>query len=290
MLIGENVKNANVEINQRIEGTDLYIFSKNSQTGVFTYSRPLHIEESKLVAEVVNASIKDAYANAKGLRQGLTVDEKTAALYNMNTFKGILANRELMKQTRGTLWFPTVQEGLLLHDAKLLPLGELMDFGLAVYSIGNPNKKLSESLVAQARDKNYALPILASFKALDLQSGGEEYGVTPEIVSDAHLTIGADAVELFKKFLNVGKSGVQRLYWNYVVDWVAGRDGLDDFYAYCRVGRVSGEANAKNLQALVQFQVEKNFSRRRRELEQQLQEVSVNENDCIKSAETILDR
>lgn len=280
--------NARVEINQRINETDIYVFSRNSETGLFTYSRPLLIDEANPIAEAVNISIQKEYADAQGLRQGLSIDKKTGALYNMNTFKGILANRELARQSKNTLRFSTILEGLLMHNAKMLPSGELMDFGLALFSIGDPNKKLSESLVAEAQAKNYALPLLASFSALGLNNGGEEYGVTPTLVSGEGISSGADAATMLKeRFSYVGKNGVQRLGRS-DGDWFAYWYGVDDFLVLCRVGRVSGEASAKNLQDIIQTQIKCNFSRKRKELEQQLTEILNSENECIRSAEKIL--
>lgn len=281
--------NSCVEINERIKEAAIYIFNKNPETGLFTYSRPLSVEEAECVAEAANASIRKEYKDAEGLRKGLSVDGKKGVLYNMNTFKGILANRELMKQSNNALRFSTISEGFLLHDAKMLPSGELMDFGLAVYSIGKLNKKLSESLVAKAQSKNYALPLLASFVSLGLQDGGEEYGVTSTLVSDADLITGTDAVNLLERFANVGNSGVQRL-GRYDGGWCADWDNLGSFYAGCRVGRVSGKASAKNLRTLIQAQIEQNFSEKRKKLEVKLQEISMSEKKCIDSAESTLSR
>jgi hypothetical protein len=48
---------AKITINQRIGGTDLYIFNKDSETGLFTYSRPLSLDEAQAVAKSVNTQI-----------------------------------------------------------------------------------------------------------------------------------------------------------------------------------------------------------------------------------------
>ncbi|MEK6848840.1 MAG: hypothetical protein AABX65_04375, partial [Nanoarchaeota archaeon] len=227
-------------------------FSKNSKTGLFTYSRPFTLEESQEVAFAVNKAIKEKYENAHGLREGLSVDENTYALYNMNTFKGILGSQELTRQSSRALRFCTIEEGLLLHKAKMLPSGELMDFGLAVYTAGSPNEGIAKSLVQQAQEKGYALPVLASFPSLELQNTGEEYGITPRLVSGIGLLSGEDALCLLKdNDFCVVKSGVRGLYRLRNGSWGAFWYGLGGFDAGCRVGRVSGEASAKNLQDMV---------------------------------------
>ncbi len=276
-------------INGRIEETDFYVFSKNSETGLFTYSRLLNLEEANAVATAVNNTIKEKYGNARGLREGLSVDEKKASLYNMNTFKGILANRELMRQSKGTLRFCTIQEGLLLHKAKMLPLGELMDFGLAVYNSDLPNEGIAKSLVQQAQEKKYSLPILASFPSVDLEKGGEEYGVTPKLVSGIGLLSGKDALCLLKgNDFFVVKSGVQRLGRGRGCGWGACWGYLGSFGADCRVGRVSGEASAKNLQDMVDAQVKEYFEEQESNLRSKLQELKKKKRNVFASAESIL--
>ncbi|MEK6889031.1 MAG: hypothetical protein AABW80_02890 [Nanoarchaeota archaeon] len=224
--------------NQRIEGTSLYIFNKDVKTGDFTYSRPISMDEAKAVASKVD---------------GLNVADNGSLIY-MNTLRGIRANRELMAQTQGNVWLPTIQEGFVLHDAKLLPSNELMDFGIALYNVENPDKQIAGKLIECARQKGYAVPILASFKSLDLEQGGERYGVTPVFVSKEGLITGQDAVKLLERFNFRGNSGVCRLGRSYGV-WVADWDVSLDADGVCRVGRVSAVGTAKNLIELAENEV-----------------------------------
>ncbi len=226
--------------NERIKGTDIYLFGKDTESGIFTYSRPISSDEGKLASNGVN---------------GLNVSEN-GVLYNMNTLRGIQANRKLMKETSGNVWFPTIKEGLLLHDARLLPSGELMDFGLALYDGENPDKFIAGKLMASAKQKGYDFPILASFKSLDLEQGGKRYGVTPIFVSQDGLITGEDAKDTLKKFSYVGNSGVHRLIRDRVGDWLAGwGDYLGDSGEGCRVGRVSAVGSAKNIAELAENEI-----------------------------------
>jgi hypothetical protein len=158
----------------------------------------------------------------------------------MSTLKGILANKALMTQTQRSVWFPTIQEGLALHDAQLLPSGELMDFGLAFFTAEGPDKEIAVSLATIATEKKYELPILASFNAFGLKLGGQRYGVMPTFVSEDELVTGEDAKNTLKRFSYVEDSGVRRLFRGTDGGWYAGWGYvLDDFGGYCGVGRIS---------------------------------------------------
>ncbi len=270
-------------INKRIEKTNLYVFSRDSDTGLFTYSRQITADEGKYVAREVTINGE----------LGVT---KEGVLYNMSTLKEVIANRKLMKQTDGKVWFPTISEGLLLHDAGLLPDGELMDFGIAVYDAKNPDKEIAQALTETARQKCYALPILASFKSLDLSTGGKRYGYTPVIVSDDGLIRGTDATDTLKKFNNTVNSGVRKLYryWDgfWDADW---NDYLDGFDEICRVGRVSAIGSEKDLKELVSSQIGQDFNTRREgyktqisNLQDKLLSLAEQEREVIDSAQNTL--
>jgi len=230
--------------NKRIEGTNLYIFSNNTKTGDFTYSRPIAMDEARMVADKVS---------------GLKV-AKNGSLTYMNTLRGIRANRELMNQTQGKVWLPTIQEGFALHDAKLLPSGQLMDFGIALYNGENPDKQIAGKLMADAKKADYAVPIMASFKSLNLEQGGKRYEVTPIFVSKEGLISGTDAVKILERFAGKGNSGVRRLL-RHLGSWDAYWDDLLDVaYDNCRVGRVSVVGTAKNLIELAENEVRAKYA------------------------------
>ncbi len=277
----------NKAINQRIEGTNLYVFSQDKKTGLVTYSRPLLVDEAQAVATAVNQRIKTEYENARGLGNGLQVTEN-GSLYNMSTLKGILANQELMQQSKNALWFPTIQEGRLLHNAKLLPSGELMDFGLALYSDASPDAEIATFLSATARKGNYTLPLLASFKALGLKLGGERYGVTPTLTSQDGLLTGADAQKMLEGFDYTAKTGVHGVDRSgggcLVADWGG---ILDSSGGGCRVGRVAAEGSERDVKALVQAQIKAQFTQQRTDLEAKLAELKAGEQATIASAETV---
>jgi len=236
------------EINQRIENTDIFVFGYNPETKLFAYSRPFYADEANILAKETNQVIKSQYKGITGLRGGLVANN--GELINMSTLKGIVANKTLMKITDNKQSLPTIEEGIRLQKFGMLPPDILIDFGIALYNKQNPDKEIAIALSATTKEKGYILPILASFKSLDLANGGERYGVTPQIVSADGLIHGKDA----EKFLEENSfckrdSGVRRLdryrlgYWD--ASW---NDILDDFGEYCRVGRFSAEGSAQKLE------------------------------------------
>ncbi len=263
-------------INQRIANTNLYIFSRDSDSGLFAYSRPISEDEGNYVAGQVT------------INEGLGVAEN-GALYNISALKGIDANKKLMKQTDGKVWFPTISEGLLLHDAGLLPLGKIMDFGIALFNSKNPDKEIAQALAKTARERGYDLPILASFKSLELEVGGKKYGYMPIIVSEDGLIKGKNVEDTLKRFSYVGNSGVRRLYRSGLGYWLAyWDDPLGDFSGGCRVGRVSAVGSEKNLNELVSLQIAQNYDVQRKKFEEQILSLNEQERECIASAERIL--
>ncbi len=229
----------------------VYVFNYDDEAGLFTFNRPLAVDEAREVASEFDRAVRENYRNAKGLTGCLGV-AKDGALYNMNSLKGIMANRILMGET-GEKWFPTIGEGLLLYDARLLPTEYLIDFGLVVYNAQSPNnEEIAESLVETANRNGYALPLLASFKSLNLKLGGERYGVIPQIVSDDGLITGEEAEELLeKRFTLIETSGFQRLDIGAGGVWLAGWSAFDSFNRFCRIGRISTFGSEETLGNLI---------------------------------------
>lgn len=239
-------------INQRITNTDLFVFNYNPTTGIYTYSRPLSKAEATALAEQTNRLIETEYNGVSGLKVGLAAND-AGEIYNMSALKGIVANRILMKKTEKTdnpQRLPIIQEGVLLQNAGMLSSGILIDHGLAVYNNGNPDQEIAQALTQEATQKNYTLPLLASFSSLDLKRGGKRYGVTPTIVSTQGLVYGTHAQKLLDEnsFIQ-GKNGVHWLGRGGSGRWFTSwGDNLDDFSEGCRVGRVSAEGSAKKLE------------------------------------------
>ena len=63
---------------------------------------------------------------------------------------------------------------------------------------------------------------------------------------------------------------------------------LGSFDAVCRVGRVSGEASAKNLQDMVEVNIKKKSKEQKNDLRSKLQEIEADEKRVIASAKSII--
>ena len=232
-------------INKRIENTGIFVFDYNSITETFTYSRPFSLEEAESLAEMTNSAIENQYEGAKGLVQGLTA--RGGSLINMSTLRGIVANNELMKDSHGERWLPTLEQGLALDNAGMFARGVLIDFGIVLYDGNTPDKEIAQKMMETARSRGYEMPVLASFTSLGLSNGGQRYGVTPKLASENGLITGQEAVKVLEKFYK-GNSGVQRVgrdgYGNWSAYWI---DCLDNFGEGCRVGRFFAQGSAKKL-------------------------------------------
>ena len=233
-------------INKRIANTDIFIFNYNPENGIYTYSKPFTKTEAQMMADETNRTINSQYGDAKGLRRGLRAIG--GGLANMSTLKGIVANNVLMQMSHGQRWLPTIAEGFVLDKAGMLPSNVLIDFGIALYDGGTPDKDIAQSMMVVADERKYTTPVLASFASLGLAQGGKRYEVTPQLASAKGLITGQDAVRILEKFAYKGNSGVRGL----------GRDGCGAWDAYwtsnlgnfdkgCLVDRYSAEGDEKKL-------------------------------------------
>lgn len=277
------------QINQRVEGTNLFVYSHKPETGIFAYFRPFSVDEARALAADTNKSIRDY--GVKGLKGSeLYADEDTGELVRVSTLREILANRTLMHQANGKKWLPTISEGLELQKAGLYRPGILINHGIALYSADASDEEIAKTLVATAEKQGYTLPVLAPFKSLGLKAGGARYGVTPEIVSPEGLIQGRDAERMLRgNFRWVGNSGVHRLDRVGVGVWDADWDNdLDYFSEVCRVVGFSAEGSVQNLRDIIQGEIKSNYDSQRRKLEAELNELSAREKSTIESAEKAL--
>jgi len=261
-------------INQRIPETDIFVFDK-LDNGNFTYSIPFPRDMARKVAEKV---------------PGLQVADDNSLVY-MSTLRGIEANRHLTDLTAKTeteMWLPTIQEGFLLDYAGLLHSRGLIDFGIALFNGNSPDQEIAQSLVSEANQHGCELPILASFKSLDVKQGGKRYGVTPTIVSPDGLITGQDAVKALERFagkIDSGVRGLFRSYGGWGADW---GDGLDGAVELCRVGRISAEGSAQNLRDVYQSAIGRTVSAEREQYQTRIRELDAKEERANQVAESIL--
>ena len=269
-------------INKRIQNTPLYVFSQDSKTSLYTYARPITKEEAQAVASAVNSRVKSEYPNASYFNR-LKV-AKGGVLYNLGTFKGVLANQELMRQSQGTTWIPTIGEGYLLHRARLLDREEFMHFGIAVLSFDNSDPKVTRALITQARKKGYELPLFLSFKSLDLQINEDVVGSTPLLASTEGLLSGEKAERFLNKFRVKPKSGSVKVGSSWGGEWNA---SCGDHFHYDNESNKMRFITTTGSMNEVLALVKKNLSIKRAELEAKILEVDTRELKTTRSVESI---
>src|SRR3989344_2482540 len=90
------------------------------------------------------------------------------------------------------LWLPSLLEGKALDSQGKLSNDAYRDFGVAGYSIDNPNKEIAEILVPRAKELGFETPLIVPFRAMDYRT--ESGKVKPFFVeSPQGITQGKEA-------------------------------------------------------------------------------------------------
>lgn len=166
----------------------------------------------------------------------------------------IIANEVLAKTGSRTLTF---DEGMELDKGKGLDNGVYQDFGIAVYSEGEPNSEVARDLVNEAERRGWKLPVLAHPASLTL----DRKGINVLFGDDVSLVLsGEQAREALNLFGLVGGSGVQRLIHGRDGAWYANGDGLAGSSANGRVGWVRAEGTRADFEADTLAEVEKQYT------------------------------
>lgn len=252
--------------NQRIAGTDIYIFSKDTQTGKLTYARPFTEAEARAVATATNECTLKKYTDIKGLQYDLGIDPENNALTNVSVLSGILANRELIRLSHNASRFPTLQEGFLLNQADLLPSDKNQLLGIVVYDANKKYIANAHTLGKEAKQKGYAFPLIASFKSLDLRTikDGE---VTPTIMSPEGIFCGVNSQALLNKCRYIGERGA----FGIILDRGALVANTAVFaYSGCSIGFVTVTGDKKKINADLERWAKTTNQKKRSSLESHL--------------------
>lgn len=213
----------------------------------FVYAKPLKGNFAKSVYNETRARAAKDFKNAPAFNGYWKFNEKTEEINGSSNFWVLMANKVLRKHG---LWIPSFREAKALERKHLLKNGVYRDYGNAVYNSQNPNSEIAGGLVAQAKKRGLALPILLPFKALDIKKANNRFGAKIVLTKEAEgLISGQEAVEALKEFNYRANAGARRLDrydagWN--ADWYD-LDGSDDAG---RMDFVCGEATQKSLETL----------------------------------------
>jgi len=195
------------------------------------------MKKRKHMEEIENKNIKELITSKEYLNKNLSKYSKGLSQ------AGILINNVL---NENNLWLPTITEAKQLDSSESLSSDVYRDFGIAVYSEGDPNPKIAKRLIQQANKTGLELPILAPFKALSLEEKTAKIGFsedTQEIIT------GEQAKQYLNKEFNYqGNSGACGLSRSRGGDWDADWGRLDDSYEDGRVDFVCGKAIRADLE------------------------------------------
>lgn len=261
-----------IPINQRIANTDLFVFSKDSETGLYTYSRSFldKREVEDLVIEA-NYKIDTEYGKADCFRfGGLRVDLNKNDIYGLCIFRGIVVNDMLMKLSGGNSRLPTIKEGDLMHRARMYVGDMCVVFGIKIQE--GANVKEVRKLDASLKRNNIPYPVLVSFSSLGLKKGGPRYGhgVVPFLTSTEGILSGKAAERILEGFSFPASN-------NYLGINIGNRDTWQDtaLNESCtatnmRITRITTIGTRGDLKKIAEEQIEGRFSLPNRDLRERI--------------------
>ena len=211
----------------------------------FTFTRPLRGEEARAVYGKVKRIVETDYKDIPIFDAYFRFNEETEEINGSNIPYAIIVNQVLEEEG---LRLPTILEVIAMDAKGLLSNGVYRDYGLAVYSEGEPNEKVAERMIAEAR-KKWNLPILTSIKDLQMERGDKVMGVNITYKKDSEVLTDDKAEQYLKENFNFsGSSGACRVGRDWSGDWDAGWDWFDYSSSGGRVDWMCGEAATKNLE------------------------------------------
>ncbi len=222
----------------------------------YSFARILDADEKRELYQEVNEIVERDYENIPAFPAYWKFNEETGKINGSNLPILILANKILAKKNQRTLTFV---EGIKLDKAKKLSNEVYRDFGLVVYSPGEPNKEIAELLVKEANRRNWELPVIAHPSALEIPSRKANNNYRIDILfsdNDSLIISGEEAREVLKEFY-AHNSGVCRLDRGGLGFWDAGWDLLASSYADGRVDWIRGEATHENLERELFAEIER---------------------------------
>ncbi|GEM_PF-3909284 len=180
-------------------------------------------------------------------------NEKTGEIEGSNLGYVILANDFLRGQGKRTLTF---DEGMELDRQKKFSNDVYRDFGIVIYSAGEPNSELVEQLIKKAEARGLGLPLLAHPYSLAF----DEKSNVVFAEDDSLIIHGERALAELEKFTFRGKSGVLRLGRGRVGAWGVIWGGLAGSGADGRVDWVRAEGTRADFEAEALREIEEAYN------------------------------
>jgi len=152
---------------------------------------------------------------------------------------------------------PTLEEGMLLDKKGKLTNGAYRDFGVVVYSNGEPNQKVAEEIISQTKRE---LPLVISFGALDYRVDADFPNAIAVFLAENQDEVrsGKKAEEILSKGYKES-SGVCRVFRYGDGVWGANWGGLDYSNDYGQVDWMCGEAMRADLKVAYKGVLERKY-------------------------------
>jgi len=169
------------------------------------------------------------------------------------------------------LWIPELLEAKVLDSQGKLEKEGYRDYGIVIYSDGNPNGQMAETFVSQAEDLRLELPLIVSFRAMDyLHDYMSVYGIKPFLLdSQVGVIQGKRAQDKINSLDFKEDSGVCRLLCIEGGNWDAIRATLEASSDFGRIDWVCGKATRPSLELANELILERKYSSKIRKLEEQ---------------------
>ena len=258
---------------------DIVKLGKGTKEGTFRYAEPFSGKDAQELVREAKGRIVSVFNNAQGLQGHLEYNPESEMIEGSSTNLGILLNSILAEKGKG---LPTIREGIDLDKAGRLSNGVYRDWGVAVYSEGNPNANVAKVLM----ERGYQLPFLASFNDLRLRNANNAQGLEIFFVDEPKELIQGEEAEAFLRENNfytnkTGARGVDR-DWSGIrgADW----NNFDDSNSDGRVDFVCAEGAREKLQARLNDQIDKEFNQKEATLKEQFAQLETDKTNAISSS------
>lgn len=249
--------------------TETVIFGKSNRAGFYKLAQKLQgpfAEEAYLATQDYLRNSGFSSKNAFSGRH-FNYDGKLELITGSSPFISVAIQTSFLNEKN--LWLPDVREGKILESKGKLTNRVYRDFSGVVYNNAEPNKDIAQALILQAGERKF--PLILPFKCLTLTEAENTYGAGFKIASQEGIIEGEEAQKIIKSLNFFTSFGFRRLCRDGGGDWVAyWNDDLAVSGAYGRGEWVCGEATQKNLEDALNFEISREYTAKRTEIEAQL--------------------
>lgn len=134
---------------------DKYLFAEDK----YVFASPFKGDIAKSYFEKTVSNEQEWSVN--GFKRHWKYDSEKGLIIGSSTFLALRLDGQVRPDG---LWIPIPQEARILDEKKKLSNGYYRDFGIVVYSQGNPNERVAKGIIERTKAE---LPLVVPFKALN---------------------------------------------------------------------------------------------------------------------------